>query len=59
MTIEEHLKKEINFIQNQIKKGKTPNRGNLDGYTLKGLNNKLNIIIECLHKLQTRNVTHL
>ena len=51
MTLIEHMKKEINFIKNQIKEGSSKNRRYLDGYVLTGLKKKLNILKECLSKL--------
>ena len=51
MTLIEHLKKEIKFIKDQIKRGKSPNRNNLDGYVMQGLEEKLSILEECYNKL--------
>jgi hypothetical protein len=51
MTLVEHLKKEIKFIKKQLKKGKEPNRNNMDGYVMLGLEKKLRILETCLFKL--------
>ena len=40
MTLIEKLKKELKFIKKQIKVGKEPNKNNLDGYVMKGLEKK-------------------
>tara|TARA_R100001443_G_scaffold116048_2_gene135413 strand:- start:48 stop:260 length:213 start_codon:yes stop_codon:yes gene_type:complete len=52
MTLIEHLIKELKFIQEQIKRGKSPNRNNLDGYVMQGLENKERVLEECLFKLK-------
>ena len=54
MTLIEHIKKEVDYIKNQIKEGALNNRRHLDGYTLAGLKNKLNILKECLSKLTNK-----
>lgn len=54
MTLIEHLKKEIEFIKKQIERGKSPNRNNLDGYVMQGLEEKLGILEECYNKLTER-----
>ena len=51
MTLIEHLEKEINLLKEQIRYGKQPNKNNLDGYTMQGLSNKLQILEECYSKL--------
>ena len=51
MTLVEHLEKEIKFIKKQIKKGKEPNRNNMDGYVMNGLEKKLKTLETCLSKL--------
>tara|TARA_Y100000401_G_C8213657_1_gene169733 strand:- start:99 stop:284 length:186 start_codon:yes stop_codon:yes gene_type:complete len=51
MTLIEHLEKEIKFVKKQIKKGKEPNRNNMDGYVMHGLEKKLNVLETCLSKL--------
>lgn len=51
MTIIEHLEKEIKFIKEQIKRGKSPNRNNLDGYVMQGLEEKKDTLEDCLLKL--------
>ena len=50
-SIEKHLKKVIKYIKTQIQEGKASNRHHLDGYTLSGLKNKLQILEECYNKL--------
>lgn len=52
MTLLEHIEKEAKFLKNQIKKGKEPNRNNLDGYVLKGLEDKLKVLSEFYQKLK-------
>ena len=52
MTLIEHLENEIKFIKKQIKKGKEPNRNNMDGYVMKGLEDKEKVLEECLLKLK-------
>ena len=52
MTLLEKLEKEIKFIKKQIKRGKSPNRNNLDGYVMKGLEEKEKVLEECLLKLK-------
>lgn len=52
MTLLEKLEKEIKFIKKQIKKGKEPNRNNLDGYVMGGLEEKERVLEECLFKLK-------
>ena len=54
MTLIEHLEKEIKFIKEQIQRGKSPNRNNLDGYVMQGLEEKLSILEECYDKLTER-----
>ena len=51
MTLIEHLEKEINLLKEQIQYGKQPNKNNLDGYTLRGLEKKLRTLETCLFKL--------
>ena len=51
MTLVEHLEKEITLLKEQIHYGKQPNKNNLDGYTLHGLEKKLNTLETCLYKL--------
>lgn len=52
MTLIEKLKKELKFIKKQIKVGKEPNKNNLDGYVMKGLEEKKKVLEECLLKLK-------
>tara|TARA_R110002020_G_scaffold2135_3_gene9750 strand:- start:134 stop:328 length:195 start_codon:yes stop_codon:yes gene_type:complete len=51
MTITEHLEKEVKLLKEQIQYGKQPNKNNLDGYTLHGLEKKLRTLETCLFKL--------
>ena len=51
MTLVEHLEKEITLLKEQIHYGKQPNKNNLDGYTLYGLEKKLKTLETCLFKL--------
>ena len=51
MTLVEHLEKEITLLKEQIRYGKQPNKNNLDGYTLHGLEKKLRTLETCLFKL--------
>ena len=52
MTLLEHIKKGATFLEKQIRKGKEPNRNNLDGYVLQGLEQKLQILKEFYKKLK-------
>ena len=52
MTLLEKLEKEIKFIKKQIRKGKEPNKNNLDGYVMKGLEEKEKVLEECFFKLK-------
>jgi hypothetical protein len=51
MTLIEHLEKEIKFIKNQIRKGKEPNMNHMDGYVMQGLEEKKDVLEDCLLKL--------
>ena len=52
MTLIEHLEKEIKFVKKQIRKGKEPNRNNMDGYVMKGFEDKEKVLEECRLKLK-------
>ena len=52
MTLLEHIKKEATFLEKQIRKGKEPNRNNMDGYVMKGFEDKEKVLEECLLKLK-------
>ena len=52
MTLVEKVEKELKFIKKQIKRGKSPNRNNLDGYVMQGLEEKERVLEECLLKLK-------
>ena len=54
ITLEEHIKSEIKRLEKEIKKGREPNKNNLDGYTLKGLGDRLKVLKECLFKLTNK-----
>ena len=54
MTLLEHIEKEATFVKKQIRKGKEPNRNNLDGYVLQGLEEKLEILKDFYKKLKKR-----
>jgi len=51
MKLENKIKKEIDFLKKQIKKGKEPNMNNIDGWTMQGLEEKLEILEDCFFKL--------
>lgn len=55
ITLEEHLKAAIQKLNKEIRKGKEPNKNNIDGWTLSGLEKRLIILEECLFKLQKNN----
>ena len=52
LPIEEYLENTILHLAKQIKDGGNSNRNALDGYTLKGLQEKHDILQECLDKLK-------
>ena len=54
MTLIEHIKKEIKLLNKQIKVGKEKNKNYLDGYTSKGLEDRLKVLKECLSKLTNK-----
>ena len=55
ITLEDHIKSTIKILEKEIRKGKEPNKNHLDGYTLKGFKDRLEILKECLSKLTNKN----
>ena len=54
MTVVEHIEKVIQDLKIEIGHSKGYGKGNRDGYTLQGLENKLQILEECLVKLKKK-----